>query len=296
MNLKDIRALVAVVETGSLAHAAVKLGLTQPAVTRRIQRLEDTLGVRLLDRDVKPAGITAEGRTAYAECLRVINAADDLRNAFGAAPEATRPLRIGVSAGAADLVLAALLSVPEASERVTFEVHSSPTIERGIDDERFDVGLLLRHVGQEIAHATRLARLPAAIVAARDMPIPPRTKLTSLRGRRWVLCPDGCGFRTALEHHLYGAAQPLDIVAALWGFDRQAELVAAGVGLGLLPLRIIELSPHRDRLKIVKVPDFSAALDLWLMRSASAGAADVRFTPFRRAIAKVLDQPLAAAS
>ncbi len=296
MNLPDIRALVAVVETGSLAHAAVKLGLTQPAVTRRIQRLEDSLGVQLLDRDVKPARVTAEGRTAYSECLRVITAADGLRSAFGAAPEVARPLRVGVSTGAADLVLSALLSVPEASERIAFEIHSSPTIERGIDEQRFDVGLVLRHTDREPAHGERLATLPAAIVVARDTPLPAHTKLTALRGLRWVLCPDGCGFRRALEHHLYGAAQPLDIVAALWGFDRQAALVAAGVGVGLLPLRIIELSPHRDRLKIVKVSDFSAALDIWLLRSAAAGTKESRFEPFRRAIEKVLGQPVAAAS
>ena len=61
---------------------------------------------------------------------------------------------------------------------------------------------------------------------------------------------------------MYGAAQPLDIVAALWGFEQQAALVAAGAGLGLLPRRLIERSPHGAALKIVNVSDFSAALDL----------------------------------
>ena len=87
MNIADMQALVAVVETGSLAHAAVKLHLTQPAVTRRIQRLEETLGLRLLDRDSKPARPTPDGRVAYAECVRVLAAADALKAIAGRRPE-----------------------------------------------------------------------------------------------------------------------------------------------------------------------------------------------------------------
>ena len=103
----------------------MKLRLTQPAITRRIQRLEDTLGVKLLDRDVKPARLTAEGRTAYAECVRVLNAADGLSGAMVGGVDAARPLRIGVSPGAADLVLAAVLPPPEESGPLMFEVASA---------------------------------------------------------------------------------------------------------------------------------------------------------------------------
>ena len=50
MNLGDLRAFVAVAETGSVNRAAAKLNLTQPAVTRRVQSFEATIGVSLLDR------------------------------------------------------------------------------------------------------------------------------------------------------------------------------------------------------------------------------------------------------
>src|ERR687897_2516704 len=105
MNIADMQALVAVVETGSLAHAAVKLHLTQPAVTRRIQRLEETLGLRLLDRDSKPARPTPDGRAAYTECVRVLAAADGLKAVAGRRPDGDAMLRLGVSHGAGDLVL-----------------------------------------------------------------------------------------------------------------------------------------------------------------------------------------------
>ena len=50
----ELKALVALAETGSMERAASDLYLTPSAFTRRIQRLEDELGVVLLDRHFKP--------------------------------------------------------------------------------------------------------------------------------------------------------------------------------------------------------------------------------------------------
>jgi DNA-binding transcriptional LysR family regulator len=44
MNLQDIEAFVAVAETGSVNRAAIRLNLTQPATTRRIQNFEAAIG------------------------------------------------------------------------------------------------------------------------------------------------------------------------------------------------------------------------------------------------------------
>ena len=276
----------------------MKLNLTQPAITRRIQRLEETLGAKLLDRDVKPARLTAEGRTAYAECVRVLNAADGLRGAMVGGVDAARPLRIGVSPGAADLVLAAVLPPPEESGPLMFEVASAERIERGMAERRYDMGLALKNFGNEPVGGERLARLTCDVVASSRTPTPARPTLSALRGFRWVLCPGGCGYRRALEHGMYGAAQPLDIVAELWGFEQQAALVAAGAGLGLLPRLLIKRSPHAAALKVVKVRDFSAAIDLWLIRSDSAGGLDPRLVPVRAAVERSLadPQPVATAS
>jgi len=62
MNTRDLEAFLAVVETGSIVGASARLHLTQPGVSRRIQSLEEQLGVSLLDRQSKPLKPTAAGR------------------------------------------------------------------------------------------------------------------------------------------------------------------------------------------------------------------------------------------
>ncbi|SAK61169.1 LysR family transcriptional regulator [Caballeronia glebae] len=57
--IEELKSFVTVVEEASLTRAAQKLFVTQSAVSKRIQRLEDVLGAQLLDRNSKPPRATA---------------------------------------------------------------------------------------------------------------------------------------------------------------------------------------------------------------------------------------------
>lgn len=66
LPLKNIEAFVAVARAGSLAQAAVRLNLTVPALSRRIQLLEAELGIRMFDRQPRGVTLTGIGREYYA--------------------------------------------------------------------------------------------------------------------------------------------------------------------------------------------------------------------------------------
>src|SRR5436190_12709360 len=79
MNIKDIEAFVAVAETGSVNRAAIRLNLTQPATTRRIQNFEAAIGsAPLFNRAVKPAVLTSLGTHILEYCRRVLAAVTEL--------------------------------------------------------------------------------------------------------------------------------------------------------------------------------------------------------------------------
>ena len=83
MKIDDIDAFVAVIRNASLSQAAESLGLTQSAITRRVQSLEESLGVALLDRNTKPLKPTASGLQVYEQCRRVLREVDGLRELVG---------------------------------------------------------------------------------------------------------------------------------------------------------------------------------------------------------------------
>ena len=62
MDMTHLRSLLAVTETGAITPAAERLGLTQPALSRRLQHLEEHLGAELLSRGRKGVELTEIGK------------------------------------------------------------------------------------------------------------------------------------------------------------------------------------------------------------------------------------------
>jgi hypothetical protein len=76
--INNLKALAAVIDNKSLTKAAPRLSLTQSAISRRIQQLEETVGGALLDRNQRPPSPTALGRRVYEQSLPILRAVADL--------------------------------------------------------------------------------------------------------------------------------------------------------------------------------------------------------------------------
>lgn len=78
INLRQVQHFVVLAKHQSYVRAAEELGLTQSALTRSIQALEQTLSVRLLDRDRAGVRLTASGREIIAQAEGLLARADEL--------------------------------------------------------------------------------------------------------------------------------------------------------------------------------------------------------------------------
>ena len=72
MDIQAIRAFLTVSDTGSFSRAAETLHLTQPAVSKRIQTLEHSLGINLFDRIGKSVRLTEAGHALIPSCRRIV--------------------------------------------------------------------------------------------------------------------------------------------------------------------------------------------------------------------------------
>ncbi|GAA3151823.1 LysR family transcriptional regulator [Nonomuraea roseoviolacea] len=107
----DLRCFTSTVRAGSITRAAAALGLSQPAVSQRIQRLERAAGERLLIRD--PTGVrpTPAGETLLAYAERMLTLHDEARSALGGQGEpATGRRTIGLLEDLAVTTLPATLA------------------------------------------------------------------------------------------------------------------------------------------------------------------------------------------
>src|SRR5437879_13577382 len=95
--LDEMKAFVLLADTGSIKRSAERLRLTQPAVTRQIQRLEHLLRTELLDRRVKPSALTASGLVVLNRARAVLASIEDLKQTVAADADPSGPVRMGAS-------------------------------------------------------------------------------------------------------------------------------------------------------------------------------------------------------
>lgn len=277
MKIDDISAFVAVVRNHSVSAAADALQLTQSAITRRVQNFEQDLGVELLDRSVKPPRPNATGKRVFEQCGKVLLEVDRLRDLVQNDQAPTGRFRVGVIQTVGDMVLLDTLQrLNAAFPGLHTEVASgwgAQLLER-VENAELDAAVALfpaTKVLPEGLLGRTLGSLELVVVAHKGA-LPKRAyKLRELYDIGWVLNPDGCGYRAGLARALAQQGLSFKVNLETFGTDLQLGLVASGIGLGLMPLPILERSRHLAELDIVGVSDFKPLLDIWLIQALQAG-------------------------
>jgi DNA-binding transcriptional LysR family regulator len=270
--IDNLKALVAVIEAQSLTKASAGLFVTQSAVSRRLQHLEDALGAALFDRAQRPPAPTALGLRVYEHALPILRSVEDLVAMTKEKVEPTGILRLGMTPGIGDLVLgetAEQLQTAFPRLDVRLRTDWSTGLCQQVAEGGLDATLVLMSASSR-PPAPLIGRfigsLQTVIVqGARQPRFRRAVRLVHLIKESWVLNPLGCGYRAALEAAMGEREGALRVAIDTYGMDVQLRMVATGRGLGLVPRAGLAASALRDEIAIVDVTDFSLSLDVWLV-------------------------------
>lgn len=179
-NVSDLLAFIAVAREGSFTQAAVKLGVSQPALSHRLRTLEERLGLRLLNRTTRSVAPTEAGERLlrsiepqFAQIEGSLTALTELRD------NPSGIVRITATEHAAKTVLWPRLSrVMQAYPEITIEL----VTDEGLTDivsKRFDAGVRVGEYVEKDMVAVRIGpEMRQAIVATpgyfKEHPIPKR--------------------------------------------------------------------------------------------------------------------------
>jgi DNA-binding transcriptional LysR family regulator len=165
--LAAMRIFVRVVERGSMSAAARDLGIGQPAVSERIERLERDLGVRLLLRNTRVLACTDQGSVFYSRSKAVIEAADEARAAVVQNEQSVRGLlSIAAPQSFGEVVLPRILNrVREQYPQLRIDLILNDRIVDPVT-EGVDISLRLGAPGEGNFVARRLGHVQRVLVAA----------------------------------------------------------------------------------------------------------------------------------
>ena len=147
MELRHLRYFVAVAEMENVSRAALKLHVSQPALSRQIRDLEDELGFSLLERTAKSVRLTDAGRAFLDNARALLQSADDaVTKARAVASAEPTELHVGYSpTPTAEILPKILRAFQRAMPNVHVRLHdwSNKDILEGIRDGRLQLGLIV---------------------------------------------------------------------------------------------------------------------------------------------------------
>lgn len=239
MDLRLLETFCAVVDHKSATGAAATLGLTQPAVSTQIARLEEEVGFALFDRNGGRLKSTSEGLLFYAEAKKALSGFDRLA-------QAAEQIR-GGSAGR--LVLAshpsaAIALLPDLVARfvrsrpgvhVRMVTRASDVVSRLLPDESFDIAIAEPPI-DEVAFRVSRFRLRCVAVVPKAHPLARRKLLTpsDLDGVPMVATWRATLAYQRLKTAFADAGATLDICAETEFFASACGIVAGGGGITLV--------------------------------------------------------------
>ncbi|NTF40824.1 MULTISPECIES: LysR family transcriptional regulator [Rhizobium] len=277
MNIHDLEAFVAVVETGSIVAASARINLTQPGITRRIQSLEDSLGIALLDRQSKPLKPTAAGREAYEHGRRVLRSLDDLKAGVSPGGAISGEFRLGVMPYLSEAALSAPLDQLRSQfPQLTLRIVSgwSPQLVEQVAHSQLDAATVCLAEGTEPPDnvvGDMLGIHNVILVASPSLGVPKAPKLDELSRFPWIMNQSGCGFRAFIHHRFEAERLPFDVAVEAMSADLRMSLVSRGLGIGVLTPAALSGSRWRNSIEVIEAPDFSPRVVNWLVHRPPAG-------------------------
>lgn len=291
-DLVSVRLAVSCVQFGSLSAAARGSHLALAAASRRLRELEDAVGEPLFERHARGLIATAAGRVFARHGSALLQTMDrlggelaDLRLGL------SRHIRLAASSAALNPYLPPLLARYQQLQpgiRVAVDEHVSEGVVAALREGRADLGLLA-----EGPDSAGLDLLPfrsdeLVLVVPRGHPLgSPATgpiAFADLLGQDWISLEGGASLLLQQQQAALAAGRPLRIRMQLGSFDAVCHMVAAGLGVALLPRAAVQ--PTLRALKLATRPLADGWARRRLLVAQRAGQADAAIVALRDHLAE----------
>ena len=260
-DLVDLQLFVAVAETRSITAGAARVYLALASASERIKGLEETLGVALLKRGRRGVELTSAGESLLDHARIVLHNVEALRGdiaSFASGARASVHLLANTS-GISEYLPKVLAAFLAGHPRISIDVEEreSGEIARAIVSGAADLGLAAEHALPEGIERIPFSEDRLVLVVPRADELASRRQVDF----RDVVSRDFVGLITssALHAHVSGHAARLGarlrFRARLNNFDAICQMVAAGIGVAVLPEIAARRCARSMKIAVVRIRD-----------------------------------------
>jgi len=273
MNLSFFKTYVRVVETQNLSKTADDFGISQPAVTKQIQSLEDIFGVLLLERSGRKLKPTEAGVILYNNAREIIKAVDKTQSAMEEISESRKgSLYLGASTIPGQYILPYLIKIYKdkyASTSISMDIADSEKIFNKVAERELDMGIVGAWInnrkvdGFQWLEDELVVIVPESHKLAKNQEV----KLNSLLNERWISREKGSGTRKAVESLLTAHGirrEELNIYMEAGSTETVLAMVESGMGIAIVSRWAIKRIEQR-KINAIKLDEVDAKRFLYVI-------------------------------
>ena len=175
MDIKDMRAFYAIVEEGNISHAAQRLDIAQPALSRQMKRLESSLGVQLFERGSRRIRLTDAGRVLYTRVEHILGMVDGtVREITEIGSGIAGSVRLGTITTSGALLLPELISEFHSRyPNVTYQIWEAEgaRILELLDNRVIEIGITRTQVDSKVYESIVLPNEPLVLIMNKEQEI-----------------------------------------------------------------------------------------------------------------------------
>lgn len=260
MNLNLLRTYVRVVETQNFSRTAEEFGISQPAVTKQIQTLEDRYGVLLLERSGRKLKPTEAGQTLYLYARDVLRVMDKTDRAMADFTENLKgSLHLGASTIPGQYILPPLIKRFKEKNphiNISLDIGDTDMIFNRIADRELDVGVVGGwNNNRKVDGFKWLDDELVLVVPERHRLASHKTvSLQNLQHEKWIIREKGSGTRKAIEDMLdMNDFNQEDVNVYLEAGSTEAVLamVESGMGIAIVSRWAVQRPDVNPRLSML---------------------------------------------
>ncbi len=273
MNLNLFKTYVRVVETQNLSKTADDFGISQPAVTKQIQSLEDYFGVLLLERSGRRLKPTEAGETLYFHAREIIKVLDKTERAMEEVSESRKGnLYLGASTIPGQYILPYLIKIykdKNSSVSISMDIADTEKIFNKVAERELDLGIVGGWINNRKVEGLQWLEDELVVIVPENHKLAKNQeiKLNSLIHERWIFREKGSGTRRAVEELLNAHdinRDDLNLYMEAGSTEAVLALVESGMGISIVSRWAIKRIEQRE-MKSLKLDEIDAKRFLYII-------------------------------
>lgn len=264
MNINLLRTYIRVVETQNLSRTADEFNISQPAVTKQIQALEDYYGVLLLERSGRRLRTTEAGETLYNCAREIVKVMDKTEKAMQEVADSHRGnLNLGASTIPGQYILPVLIKEfkdkhPHIS--ISMDIADSEKIFARVAERELDAGIIGAWLSSRKVDGFKLMddQLMAIIPANHALTRQKEVSVQNLLSEKWIFREKGSGTRRAIEDLLAVKGirkEDLNIYIEAGSTEAVLASVESGMGISIVSRWAVEGLHNRRGIRALPIRD-----------------------------------------